>query len=153
MGQGRIPQRRLLIALPNASNSRCGRDPREYLAPFSPDLLRPGAPVLRTLDQVRALSRRHKGDMRLEEVEGAVVLIQLSTSTHIGTVEGEALELVRRRLEQHRSSDSTGVTEDVVVSLEGRKQLTESRVGGGVGRTMSNCIAVRDCPKECLLLF
>lgn len=109
--------------------------------------------MLRTLDQVRALSRRHKGDMRLEEVEGAVVFIQLSTSTHVGTVEGEALELVRRRLEQHNSSSSssTGVTEDVVASSEGRGQLLDSRGGNGV-RT-PNCIAVRNCPRECLLLF
>ncbi|KAI1244402.1 hypothetical protein MGN70_014274 [Eutypa lata] len=132
-----IPQQ----VLPNSS--RC-LESREYLAPFSPDLLRPGAPVVRTVDKMQALTRRYKGDVRLEEVEGAAVFIQLSTTTHIGTIEGSALEFVQRSLERH-SAEQRGGEGGTAPSPRSRSPLDP--------RDGTNCVVVRNCPKECLLLI
>ncbi len=87
--------------------------------------------MLRKSHAILALKKQYKGDVQFEEVEGAFVMIQHSTSTHIATIEGPARKHVQRKLEQAASPD-------------GRQYSAWER---------AHCIAVRDCPKICLSML
>ena len=96
--------------------------------------------MLRTLNRVRAAETRYPEDLRLEEVDGDLLLIQHSTTTHIATVEGAALEALRQSLERSRI------------------ELEEIKVAPGENR-LGQCdgayymLVQQRCPDECHVCY
>jgi hypothetical protein len=62
--------------------------------------------MLSTLSEVGAFNARWDYDVRLEELNGEYILIKHNTTTHIGTIIGEAREYVVEKLAPYGGSDA-----------------------------------------------
>ena len=92
--------------------------------------------MLRTLNGLRAARTWYTDNLRLEEVDGDLVLIQDSTTTHIATIEGEALGALRQSLKRNR----LGL--EAIGTASGEKRL------GPCDKAYHMLVRQR-CPDEC----
>ncbi|KAI0484993.1 hypothetical protein GGR56DRAFT_669493 [Xylariaceae sp. FL0804] len=96
-------------ALSQAADVDAGSSPGHPVA-FEPANLNSDVEVLTTMDAVRAFGARFNETTRVEDVAGQYVLIDATTGTHVGTIEGDAHAYMdalgrRRGGSQHELAD------------------------------------------------
>jgi len=107
--------------------------------------LRDDVGIVSTLSELDALNEQHGRDVRVDEVDGTLVLVRGATATHIGTLDGEALTMLQTAAGQDEANGG-----DVDSSVGERAGTLCSRKGKCV---KERCMTLMTCGKGCRVCY